>query len=572
LSPVKAIQTINKTTDAYNKNITNKAMLRTKVTTGQANKIQKMSTSATKARQTMIRSKRSMGDAKKTDIEMDYGMKVAEFEDYVKTLNSKAGHQTVKENIKSGAFVEILANISKSVRSAFDNSFVGRQGISAFLKGLTGDVKSGKIWGQTLQKSFQVMIGTFKNKPVMKQLRAEIVSDVDYPMMKAAKISLGQMEEEFPIHAGLHKIPILGTIYKATENAYVASATFMRYKTAKMLFNVARNSGVNLDSKIELEGIGSIVNMLTGRISGQKKPGTINAFLWAPNLAKANAHVLTGQVFDKNLKTPFAKKQAALSTLRQVAGAAIIMGTANAINPGSCELDPRSSDFGKIKIGEVRLDFTGGKAAYITLAARIAMAMAHQYAYKSSVTGIKEKLGEGDYKGKTAMDLCYQFLENKTSPTARVAVDFLKQKTFEGKKPTTISTILNLIAPLTPQQVMENREEPTADQLILGIGEAFGFSTSKYSTDIDWKNSSSKELRAFREKVGDEKFTKANDEYNKEVKDWLAEVKDNPRWIELSEEDKMTLYRAKQNGFKKTVYKRFGFKYKPPKSKLLPKL
>ena len=76
----------------------------------------------------------------------------------------------------------------------------------------------------------------------------------------------------------------------------------------------------------------------------------------------------------------------------------------------SVELDPRSTDFGKIKLGNTRVDITGGMAVYYRTLAQVASGQK-----KSPITGRTEKLNQGFGK-TTRKDVAEQFFANKLAP------------------------------------------------------------------------------------------------------------------------------------------------------------
>jgi hypothetical protein len=377
-----------------------------------------------------------------------------------------------------------------------DNSFIGRQGIRLFYMGLAGDVKAGKIWINTFFKSFSVIFNSLRGKPVMETLRAEILSDPDYELMRRGKVATATVEEEFPIHWP-SKIPFVGRLFKASEEAFTASAYYMRYKTAKMYFEIAKATGVDLKDDIQVQSIGRLVNSLTARgytgdVGG--KPGFVNNVIWSPKLIKSHLDVLLIQPlsFSRKNFSSFAQKQAAKNLLRIIIGQAMIMGICQLIWPDSVELDPRSSDFGKIKIGKTRYDISGGMAPLVVLAARILPTLWGEGATKTT-SGKIIKLNLRKFGSRSGVDVIEDFIEGKLSPLAATFKDMINNTQFNGKPVTPYSVIESLFIPLPVANAIDEfykLDDQTAAQYIAGrILDSLGVGGGTYT---DRKNGSTR--------------------------------------------------------------------------------
>src|SRR5262249_15726909 len=143
----------------------------------------------------------------------------------------------------------------------------------------------------------------------------------------------------------------------------------------------------------------------------------------------------------------------------------------------------RSSDFGKIKIGDTRFDVSGGMSSILTLADRLA-----RMSTKSSTTGkvtplnARDKKGNPVFGGQTGTDVVFNFFENKLSPTASVVRDLIKGQDFNGKKPTVLGEANNLFTPLPITTYLELQKDPnSADKLLALMADALGISTNTYA-------------------------------------------------------------------------------------------
>lgn len=549
--------------------------LGTKVTVKQANEIAKMAKTATDFETAMKQSTEWKNNVDKptkaeTERRMNYGLAKINFDNYVADLKTKA-----KGKISILSVPGIIAGASRGMRAAWDISFVGRQGVKSLLKAATGDLRSGQIWMETFGKSLSLFVS---GKNGLDTLRAMIVSDPEYNMMRKAGISVGMVEEEIPVNIQ-NKIWVLGKIFEASENAYVGAAEFMRYKLAKTYFQIANNVGIDLTNKAQLEGIGAIVNNLTGRTSNKGKPGWENAVLWAPKLIKSNIDTLLFGLSMKGATTSFARTQAAISSARIIGGIAVMATVANLIHPGSVEWeDPTNSDFMKLKVGNQRIDFTGGMSAYVILAARMLTGK-----MTSPTTEVTKDLDSGKFGIGDRFDAIIDFFTNKTSPIGRLGVTYLKGQNYEGEridrsKPVItdkvfLKEIVKLWIPLPAEKIAEyskNKDTIIANKIAGIIAEEAGFSSNIYSYEVNWSQSTSAEMQQFRKLIGEVKFKKVEEETNKKFNNWLTLNLKNPKFIALSDDDRQKVITNKKNDFKKAIFKQYNYKYKAPKAKPLP--
>lgn len=431
---------------------------------------------------------------KPTDVEMEYGRAVVAFDNYVTSLKLAAEKETISEKLAEyiknpwksiSDAAKFLAATSREMRTTLDNSWIGKQGRNLFFKGITGDFQSAKIWWDTFKKSYKVIWETFKGAPIMDEIRAEIISDPEYDMIKKAKVATAVVEEEAPTD-WYKNIPFLGKPFLASHNAFTASAHYARYKMAKYYFEIARKAEVDLNDRTELESIGKLVNSLTARgeigTKGQT-PGILSNVFFSPRMLKADLDVLTMHKFDKNM-SKFAKKQAAKNLLQIIVAQGIIFGIAKALWPESVEEDPRSADFGKIKIGNTRFDVSGGTAALSRLAVRLVPLLVNKKSYiKSTSTGKLIELNTGKFGSLTGVDILEDYLENKTSPAMNLILAHLAgEYKYRDEKISLKGDIRELFMPLPIQNIYELKDdEDSANMLLSIIADEHGLFVNTYS-------------------------------------------------------------------------------------------
>ena len=403
-----------------------------------------------------------------------------ELQNYVADLKGQANKLSLVDLKNPGKLaikaVDTVAGNAKAIKASMDNSAIFRQGWKTLWT-------NPMIWAKNAQKTFVDMFKTFGGKKVMDELNADIVSRPNYDLMRKAKLDVGVVEEAFPT-ALPEKIPGLGRIYKASQDAYTAFVHKTRADVFDKYIDIAKRSDLELDN-VQLESIGKMVNSLTGRGSlgrGEPVAGVVNNVFFSPRLLKSNIDTLTAHQFQKGV-TPFVRKQAAINLLKIVSGTAAVLAIAKIIKPESVELDPRSADFGKIRVKDTRFEVSGGMASIITLASRLITSST-----KSSLTGevkplnARTKDGKPMFGAQTGTDVIYTFFENKLSPAASVVKDLLKGQDFEGNKPTVGSTTKNLFAPLPATNFLELKNNPNSANILLSmIADALGIGTNTYS-------------------------------------------------------------------------------------------
>lgn len=483
---------------------------------------------------------------------LEYGRAQVAFKNTINDLKLEASKQTLKEKGVRGVIKDVAGN-TKSLQSSMDNSALFRQGWKTLM------TNPGK-WAKNSLKTWQDIAKTFGGKNTLDELKADIVSRPNAELYQKAKLAVGIDEEAFPTSLP-EKLPVAGKLYKASEAAYTGFLQRQRVDIFDKYMDIAKKTGVDLNDK-QLQDIGKLVNSLTGRGHlGKLEPAadTLNSIFFSPRMLKSHIDVLTAHQFQQGV-TPFVRKEAAKNLLKIISGTAAVLATANAVKPGSVEWDPRSSNFGKIKIGNTRFDVSGGMGSVATLASRLAA-----WSKKSSTTGDVKSLTGGGFGQGDAADLVIDFFENKLSPAAGVARDIMRGEDFNGNKPTIGNIAKGLAMPLVIQNFTQAKQPNSADPLAALIADGLGISANSYSSSPNWKVDSSKELKTFKDKVGAQKFDEAYSKFNKEYSDWYAKTEQNPRFKKLSNEDKQLVRTNKAKDLRTEVLKSYNFSYETEK-------
>jgi predicted RecB family endonuclease len=498
--------------------------------------------------------RRSNGTFPSESDRMAYGRAKVDFDSHMAELKNNAAKLSLKEQaLHPGQNASKVAGLAKSLKASLDNSAIFRQGWKTL-------ATNPRIWQKNARQSFIDIVKQLGGKETLKEVQADIVSRPNYDKYAKMKLAIGNTEEEFPTSLP-EKVPLLGRVYKASEGAYTGFLYRQRADIADKMLQMAEKSGVDITDKTQLQSMGKLINSLTGRGNLGRFEGTaadsLNNLFFSARFLKSNIDTITAHQFQKDV-TPFVRKQAAENLVKVIALSAGTMAIANWLKPGSAELDPRSKNFGKIKIGHTTFDVTGGMGALTTLAAQII-----KQSSKSTTTGIVSHFNSG-YGSQTGMDALNNFFENKLSPAASLVKDLVKQQDFNGNKPTVKGEASNLFTPLPFTNVIGNHDPQSANKLLISIADGLGIAantnTPQRNSQQALKNSSTQQ--AFQKKVGDAKFQQASNDYNTQVNSWMKQHQNELNSLPESEQQStLTTVKGK---IQNKVYKQYGFT--PPKS------
>lgn len=513
---------------------------------------------------------------------------------YMNKLKSEAGKISYKEKPLQ-APVDVIKATPAVIRSGLttlDNSLWGRQGIKTLL-----DVKTSHIWVRHFLQSWVDIGKQLKAKgkfykpgddAVMDLIEADILSrpNAMNGKYKAGDYGLNvEFEEDIPSTL-LEYIPVLGRPVKAANVAYSGGALRLRADLADRAIYTAEQNGINMLKKDEAAGIGQMVSSLTGRgpSLGQtaKQQKITNLFLFSFKFATANIDTLfapatyatkkVGQkagLYDFKTKgAEFAAKESAKTSLRIIAGIASILAVAKMIDPDSIDEDPRSTNFGKIKIFGLWTDITGGMGGYARLAARL-IPTKHNGKWgmwRKSGAGNWVNLRAGEYAQDDWVDSIVDGLFlNKLSPIASDLKMIVDGETWDGDSLTLKSFALAHL-PISVQNAQDLKDNPNAEYIIGSLTlEGLGLSISTYYYKANWNEKTSKEMLQFKSKIGQAKFNEANDVFNKKYSDWFKKMDQNKEYNSLSSDSKADLVTKAKKEIKQQVFKQYRFKYKTTK-------
>ena len=148
--------------------------------------------------------------------------------------------------------------------------------------------------------------------------------------------------------------------------------------------------------------------------------------------------------------------------------------------------DPRNIDFGKIKVGNTRVDITGGHQGYVVNAYRILKKES-----VSSTTGKVTEL-EGGFGNRSRVSVAADFFKNKLAPVARYGVGYGENESFGGGEFDPLKEAGKSFVPIGVAGTIEAYKQGGAVPAAVtgGLG-GIGFGAQTYGGDEKGKKKSS---------------------------------------------------------------------------------
>lgn len=308
-------------------------------------------------------------------------------------------------------FMSIIG-FPKTVRAAFDVSLLGRQ-MYPLLLSKPSMIPQG-TW-QALKMFWRI-----KSAEYAKVLTAEMRTDPAWKRAKdrgVAVIEPHELSEEFPTKiAG--KIPGIAR----SERAFVPVGNLLRVAAHDMIENIYIQKGKPLSDK-DSRAMAQAINDLSGRSDMPKNLKNLSllssAVFWSPRLVlarfKAPFRIFSRSPAARNLAIRSFTTMASLVTLL-----CLLAKYGHEENEDiDGELNPLSTDFGKIRYKNSHIDLTAGYGPLIRTVARVATGMT--------------KGASGEIYPKKRLETIKQWGRAKTSPVVGFARKVITQKDWLGR-------------------------------------------------------------------------------------------------------------------------------------------
>ncbi len=213
------------------------------------------------------------------------------------------------------------------------------------------------------------------------------------------------------------KIPYLGVGIRASERAYTTFLNNVRAQTFYKFCEQWEGTGKTAQDYRDLAGF---LNHATGRGDPKwlaKHIDIFNIAFFAPRLLVGRVQVI-GDLFTS---TSPVRKIIAADLLEGIGAGLLILTLVSMIKGVDVEKNPLSTDFGKIRFGNTRIDFWGGYQQIARYTIQFLAGMR-----KTTQTKRIVKVPRGD--------ILWRFVQSKLSPPAGFALDMATGETFLGRK------------------------------------------------------------------------------------------------------------------------------------------
>jgi len=353
-----------------------------------------------------------------------------------------------------GDVVLNILNVPRTIMATADLSAVGRQSLVA---GASHPI----LWAQ----SWPTMLKAMKSPTYYKRVTQDIKEDPLYNLALAADISFTDVAEGAGIR--MHEeafqsdyaaklwisenIPQPGHIIQGSARAYTAFLNKMRMDMFKQQIRGRMKAGLDINDEEFLTDIGKVINASTGRGTINQRAEhlmpALNTMLFSPRLMLSRLNYLDPTWY---MRLSWPARKEALRGLFATAG--LVSSTLFLISriPGiDVEIDPRNSNFGKLRLGDTRIDIAGGFQQYIKLASVLLT-----QTKISSTTGDKTKLGT-DFGQANSLTEITRFVRGKFAPPTAILANIIEGEDTIGE-PTTVKSILaNNFVPLLVQDARD---------------------------------------------------------------------------------------------------------------------
>ncbi|MFA6690896.1 MAG: hypothetical protein WCR98_02840 [Saccharofermentanales bacterium] len=396
----------------------------------------------------------------------------------------QAAPKTFLDRVKSLA-VDI-SGMPRAMLTAFDLSAMGRQNL------ILG-AKHPILWAKNYLRGFRLLF----DESYANRLMKDIQTSPHYDKIQKSKIYLGDWgdtktagDEHFQSELAT-KIPVLGNVVKASERAFVVTGNKFRTEVAEKYFDQWEGTA---RTTADYESLGAFINQASGRGTGDwldKHGSTLSIAFFAPRWWASRIQLVgTGakSLIDIATGKPSPVSKIAAGTLVSAFGAGVLALWLAKMAGMEVEDDWRSADFGKIKVGNTRIDFWAGYAPIMRTVGRM-------------ITGETKSTTTGEIYPIDRKEEFERYIQGKLAPIPGIIWEWWEGKQFMGEPlpetndPAEMTTyILSKLTPLFIQDVVEACQYSdlrtgiyTAPLAFSGIG-VQTYAPSAWDAETDIKN------------------------------------------------------------------------------------
>lgn len=357
-------------------------------------------------------------------------------------------------------------NAPRALVASLDNSFGFRQGIyflpnrpAAWAK---SEAAAFKAWvSQESADETHRAITKSRWFQTMLDSKVEFTRyDGAYDDILVSRTGLSGREEAFQTDL-IGKLPG----FRNSSRAYATAGNTLRAQVFEDAAQVWEKAGIKA-TDVDYKALASYINYATGRGSLgnlERYAPLLNGMFFAPKYFVSRLQLAASPWVLR--QSPLVRKMAAQELLKFVGTGGILLGALKAAFKANkadadIELDPRSSDFGKVRIGARRYEFWGGFQPIARYTAQF-------------LTGQKKTL-QGDIIPAERGEVVGGFVRSKLQPITGTAWDLAQGRDFIGNPLTVTELVGGTILPISPLDIVESAQVEARNGGNALVGAALG--------------------------------------------------------------------------------------------------
>lgn len=366
-----------------------------------------------------------------------------------------------------------VLNVPRSFKASYDLSAPFRQGL---VLGARHPILFTRAWGPMLRAA--------RSERGYKAIMDEIHARPSFKVMEDAKLQLTDLgsittREEAYISDLAERVPIVGRGVRVSSRAYTGFLN--KFRTDAFDLMLDHHPGASLR---DIRGLASWINVATGRgglgmEALEKAAPLLTLGFFSPRLIASRISLLNPAYYATLPRV--AQKEAARGMLQLVAAGSLVLYLAKKAG-ADVSADPRNADFGKIRVGDTRVDIWGGFQQYVVNGWRIAVKES-----VSSTTGEVKTL-EGGFATPSRRDIFEDFARGKAAPVPGFVLGSLAGKKPSGEEFSEAKEAGRIFLPLGLENAYEGFTAPggsvPAGLASLGLG-SIGFGVQTYGAQSD---------------------------------------------------------------------------------------
>lgn len=419
-------------------------------------------------------------------------LREAKFE-WEKALEKDVLERRTKLEKARDGFAEVLS-LPRSIMASIDFSAPLRQGL---VLTVNNPVIASKAFVEMFrqaasQNRFDRWLEELKETP-----QYQVMKDSGLYIADTRTAKLSAKEEQFMSNLA-DKIPLIGKGFEmkvgskkvklggldligGSERAYVGYLNKLRTDVFAKTADVFEKEGLSLQNSPKLyKALGDYINSATGRGNlgkWEESSAILNSLFFSPRLIASRINLLTNWANPQwYANTPPKVRQMYALDMAKLVGVGVTLLSLASLGGAEVEEDPRSSDFGKIKVGDTRWDIWGGFQQFVRFMAQFSLAQRKNTKTKQ----IKDLDGTG-FNSETRASVFGNMIRSKMAPVPGTLWNLASGKTMVGEE-YGLKDVPNSFLPLFASDLYKAMERDGASKGVIetGIPAVFGVGVQTY--------------------------------------------------------------------------------------------